>query len=217
MREKARILVLNTTAFGEKSLILHCISDLWGRRSFITSRTGKSSAGLFSPMNILDCEVTPNNKSDLWRMHNPTLRHPLMSIRSSIPKTSISLFMSEVLYRTVREPVADDEAFFHWCEQSVLTLDAIGNEYANFHIVFLLGLASALGFRPTVQSLAPYAGENYLLLEKLLTSDTAEAMLISLSGARRADLCRCILKYLEHHTESRIEVKSLDVLHEVFA
>ncbi|MBQ9184754.1 MAG: DNA repair protein RecO C-terminal domain-containing protein [Bacteroidales bacterium] len=217
MRERARILVLNTTLYGEKSLIVHCISDLWGRRSFITSRGGKTSAGLFSPMNILDCEVTPNTKSDLWRLHSPALRHPLMSIRSSIPKTSISLFMSEVLYRTVREPVADDSGLFNWCEQSVLTLDALESDYSNFHLVFLLGLAAALGFRPTAESMAPYAGENFLLLKEFLTTDTAGAMLISLSGSRRADLCRCILKYLEHHTESRIEVKSLDVLHELFA
>lgn len=183
----------------------------------MTSRGGRTAAGMFSPMNILDCEVSVNTKSDLWRMQNLSLRHPLLSIRSSMQKTAISMFMSEVLYRTVRESVSGGDAdFFSWCEQSVLTLDALESDYANFHLVFLLGLASALGFRPTMETLAPYAGENYKVLEQFLKADVAGAMLVGLSGARRAELCRSIIKYLEHHTESRIDIKSLDVLHELF-
>lgn len=217
MKERAQILVLNTTSFGEKSLILHCISDRWGRRSFMVSRSAKTSGSLYQPMTVLDCEVSINPKSDLWRAHNLALKHPLASVRSSMPKTAISLFMSEVLYRTVRESLQEDDAFFAWCERSILTLDALGEDYQNFHILFLLGLAAALGFRPSEESLAPYVGEDYRLVGQFLTSSTAQAMLIPLNGARRAGLCRSILKYLEYHTDAKIDVKSLDVLHELFA
>ena len=217
MREKARIIVLNTTAFGEKSVVVHCISDLWGRCGLMTSRGGKTSAALFSPMNIVDCEVFVNTRSTLWRMHSPSLAYPLVSLRGSMPKTAIGMFMSEVLYRTVRESMTGyDTRLFSWCEQSVLTLDALNQDYANFHLYFLLGLAGALGFMPTMESLASYAGENLEVLRRFLEADVAQAMLIELSGSRRAEICRSIIRYLEHHTESRIDIKSLDVLHELF-
>lgn len=217
MREKVRIIVLNTTDFGDKSLVVHCISDRWGRRSFMASRSSKASSGIYSPMNIVDCEVTPSTKSDLWRMQNPALHMPLASIRGSICKTAISLFMSEVLYRTVREPVQDDGEFFSWCEKAVMTLDNLGSDFANYHIVFLLGLAAALGFRPDTDSIAPFAGRQLTRLRQFLTLDIPEAMLVSLSGSERTDICRCIIKYLEAHTEYRLDINSLDVLHELFA
>ena len=44
-------------------------------------------------------------------------------------------------------------------------------------LLFLLGLAAALGFRPSEESLAPYVGEDYRLVGQFLTSSTAEAML----------------------------------------
>lgn len=216
MKERAQIIILNTTAFGDKSLILHCISDLWGRRSFIVSRSSKTAPVVYRPMNILDCEVTINPKSDLWRVGSVTLKHPLTSIQSSMEKTSLCMFMSEVLYRTVREPAQDDAALFLWCEQNVLTLEALQNDFANFHILFLLGLSSALGFAPTREALAPFVGEAYSTAGEFLTLPAAEAMLLPLSGARRTELCRSIIKYLEHHTESRIDIKSLDVLHQIF-
>ena len=216
MKERAQIIILNTTAFGDKSLILHCISDLWGRRSFIVSRSSKTAPVVYRPMNILDCEVTINPKSDLWRVGSVTLKHPLTSIQSSMEKTALCMFMSEVLYRTVREPAQDDAALFLWCEQNVLTLEALQNDFANFHILYLLGLSSALGFAPTREALAPFVGEAYSTAGEFLTLPAAEAMLLPLSGARRTELCRSIIKYLEHHTESRIDIKSLDVLHQIF-
>ncbi len=216
MKERAQIIILNTTAFGDKSLILHCISDLWGRRSFIVSRSSKTAPVVYRPMNVLDCEVTINPKSDLWRVGSVTLKHPLTSIQSSMEKTALCMFMSEVLYRTVREPAQDDAALFLWCEQNVLTLEALQNDFANFHILFLLGLSSALGFAPTREALAPFVGEAYSTAGEFLTLPAAEAMLLPLSGARRTELCRSIIKYLEHHTESRIDIKSLDVLHQIF-
>ena len=216
MKERAQIIILNTTAFGDKSLILHCISDLWGRRSFIVSRSSKTAAVVYRPMNILDCEVTINPKSDLWRVSAVTLKHPLASIQSSMEKTALCMFMSEVLYRTVREPAHDDGVLFSWCEQNILTLEALQSDFANFHIMFLLGLSSALGFAPTREALAPFMGGDYALAGDFLTHPAAQAMLLPMSGSRRTELCRSILKYLEHHTESRIDIKSLDVLHQVF-
>ncbi len=167
-------------------------------------------------MTIMDCEVTPNSKSNLWRAGKFSHKHLLSGIRGNLSKTAITMFMSEVLFRVIREESRDDN-LFDWCEKSVLTLDALQSDFSNYPIIFLLGLSETLGFRPTEEGLSTYAGEQYRLVCDFLKSPAAEALLIPMTGAARTSLCESILRYLEHHTEARIDIRSLSVLHEVFA
>ena len=41
-------------------------------------------------------------------------------------------------------------------------------------------------------------------------------MLVPMTGQTRNDLCAAIIEYLEFHTETRINIKSLGVLRELF-
>lgn len=208
------IIVLNTTKVGEKSLVVHCLSSSMGRRSFITG-VGRGSGALYMPLNILEVQLTENPKSDLWRMSGASARYALNGIRSSVKKNAVSMFMSEVLYRTVRDG-AYEEGLYEWCERSVLTLDALGSDYGNYHLRFLLELASALGFSPTVQDMAPFAGDRIRELTALMCGSFPACMLVPLSGAVRSEIAEIILDYLSVYTESRIEVRSLRVLSELF-
>ena len=124
MVHHTRLIILNTTKVGERSLVLHALSPDWGRRSFIASVPKGGGMALFQPLNILDAEVTENPKSDLWRVHALSPRHPLTGLRTSAGKNAMTLFMSEVLYRTIHESARED-GLFEWCERSILTLDAL--------------------------------------------------------------------------------------------
>ena len=104
---------------------------------------------MFQPLSVLDAEVTENPKSDLWRVHALSASHPLTGLRTSAAKNAMTLFMSEVLWRTVRDGARED-GLFEWLERSILTLDALQGDYANYHLRFLLELASALGFSPAL-------------------------------------------------------------------
>lgn len=208
------IIVLNTTKVGEKSLVVHSLSSSMGRRSFITT-AGRGSGALYMPLNILDVQLTENPRSDLWRMGGVSAKYALNGIRSDVKKNAISMFMSEVLYRTVRDG-AYEEGLFEWCERSVLTLDALGSDYGNYHLLFLLELASALGFSPTVQDMAPFAGDRLPEVRALMCGSFSESMLVPLSGAVRSEIAGLILDYLSVHTESKIEIRSLRVLSELF-
>jgi len=96
-------IVLASTKTGERSLVVHCLSDTFGRRGFLCSVSKSSSMALFLPLNIINAEVLENPRSDLWRIRNITSEYPLSGIRESLAKNSICLFMSEVLYRVLRE------------------------------------------------------------------------------------------------------------------
>ena len=120
-----------------------------------------------------------------------------------------------MLYRTVRDGMAE-EGLYDWCERSIVTLDALERDYANFHLRWLLEFASALGFAPSPEGLAPFAGERYADLRALLGASFEEAMLLPLSGERRSELCEIFIRYLSHHTESTLDIRSLRVLQELF-
>ena len=215
MVHHTRLIILNTTKIGERSLVLHALSPDWGRRSFITTVPRGGGMALFQPLSVLDAEITENPKSDLWRAHALSARHPLTGLRTSAAKNAMTLFMSEVLYRTIRDGVRE-EGLFEWCERAILTLDALQGDYANYHLRFLLELATALGFSPSLEDLMPFAEDRLPELRALIQSDFGTCMLVPLSGETRGDIAEKLLRYLGYHTETRIEVRSLRVLKELF-
>ena len=215
MDHHTRLIILNTTKIGERSLVLHALSPDWGRRSFIASVPKGGGMALFQPLSVLDAEIKENPRSELWRVHALSASHPLTGIRTSAAKNAMTLFMSEVLYRTVRDG-AREEGLFEWCERSILTLDALEGDYANFHLRFLLEFAAALGFSPSLEDLMPFAGERLGELKVLLRSDFGACMLIPLSGETRSEIAEILLRYIGYHAETRIEARSLRVLRELF-
>lgn len=211
----ASLIVLNITKIGETSIVLHTISKEYGRKSFVVKVSKKTSMSLFLPLNILEADIQESTRSTLWRAGSISARYPLAGIRSNIYKNTMTLFMSEVLYRTVREG-ANEDGLFDWCSGSILTLDALESDFTNFHIRFLLELAVALGFSPSAEDLAPFAGRYYPVLKEFVSASFAETMLIPLNGETRNALAEILLKYLSHHTESAINVQSLKVLRELY-
>ena len=215
MVRSTQLIILNTTKVGEKSLVLHTLSPDWGRRSFLASVPRGGGMALFQPLGILDAEIIENPRSDLWRAHAFSARHPLTGLRTSPAKSAMSLFMAEVLWRTIRDG-AREEGLFEWCERAILTLDALEGDFANYHLRFLLELAAALGFAPSLEDLMPFAGEHLAQVRALLQSDFAGCLLVPLSGEVRSEIAELLLRYLGYHTETRIEARSLRVLRELF-
>ena len=215
MIENIEANVLGYTKFGENSVVVHTLSEEYGRRGFLVRIGKKAGMALLLPMNILEMDIVPNPKSTLWSARNLTARDPLNGIRGNLYKNTMSLFLSEVLLRTVRDGQAED-GLYPWCTRSILTLDTLEADFSNFHIRFLLELAGALGFRPSLEDIAPFAEKHLAQLKPFLTSTFTESMLIPLRGEDRNALCEDLLRYLEYHTESSIRVHSLAVLREVF-
>lgn len=210
-----RLIVLSHTKFGENSIVLHTLSEQFGRRSFLVRVGKKTSLAAFLPMSLLEAEVTENPKSALWTARNFATVHPLVGIRSSVYKNTITLFMSEVLYRLIHED-AMETGLASWCERAILTLDGLDTDWCNYHIRFLLELCVALGFSPSAEDLAPFAGEYYPVLASFLSSSFADSMLIPLSGADRNAISDILLRYLEYHTETTLNIRSLPVLRELY-
>ena len=217
MVKDTELIVLHTTKFGENSLVVHTLSRDYGRRSFLIRGVGKKSGmSLFLPLTLLEADVVESSKSTLYTAKNLVARHPLMGIRNSVYKNSITMFMSEVLFRIVREG-AYEQGLYEWCEKNILLLDAMQEDFSNFHIRFLLELTIALGFSPEAKVLLPFVGDHYAVVEKFMKLPFADSMLIPLTGPVRNEIAEEILRYIEFHTESAVNINSLKVLRELFA
>ena len=208
-------IVLSSTKVGENALVVHTLSKEWGRRGFWVRSAAKAGMSHFLPLNLLEGQVLENPKSELWTLKNIGPVAPLNGIRNNIYKNTMTLFLSEVLLRMLKDGTNED-GLYEWCVGSILTLDALESDFSNFHIRFLLELAGALGFRPTLQDVAPFAGEHIGHLQPFLQCSFEESMLLPLSGDTRNALCDVLLQYLSYHTDTPIQVKSLPVLHELF-
>ena len=215
MNNNTELIVLHTTKFGENSLVVHTLSRDYGRRSFFVRGAGKKQMSLFLPLNILEADIQESTKTTLFTARNLSVRCPLAGIRNNMFKNSMTMFMSEVLFRVLKEGVYE-QGLYEWCMKTILLLDAISTDFSNYHIRFLLELAVAMGFRPEGKDLEPFVGEHYPIVERFMQEPFAESMLIPLSGTVRNDLSEKILRYIEFHTESSININSLRVLHELF-
>ena len=217
MTTNTELIVLHTTKFGENSIVLHTLSKEYGRRGFLVRGGGKKSmTSLFLPLTVLEADITESSRSKLYTARNLSSKYPLNGIRGNMFKNSMTLFMSEVLYRAVKEG-CNEQGLYEWCEKSIQLLDSIESDFSNFHIRFLLELAIALGFSPEARDLRPFTGDHFPIVERFIQGSFAESMLIPLSGQVRNEIAEEILRYIEFHSESAVNVNSLKVLRELFA
>ena len=217
MVKVTEFIVLHTTKFGENSLVVHSLSREYGRRGFLVRGVGKKSVmSLFQPLSVLEADIVESSRSNLHTARNLALKHHLSGIRENMFKNSMTMFMAEVLYRTVKDG-AGEEGLYEWCEKNILLLDSMKSDFSNFHIRFLLEFAIALGFSPEARDIMPFAGEHYPVVERFMSLSFAESMLIPLTGTARNEIAEAMLRYIEFHTESALNVNSLKVLREIFA
>ena len=216
MKQALEFIIIGTTKVGEKSLVLHTLSAEYGRRSFIVSVSKSSSMALYLPLNILSGEVSDNHLSDLWRVSGLRAEYPLAGLRGDVRKNSMSMFLSEVLFRCLRDGEYSPD-LYDWCRQSILTLDALGDDFANYHLLWLLDLCGVLGFSPRLEEIMPFADEHFEDIRQLLTLDRSSALLLPLSGARRSDIAAILLDYLSYHLDTKLNIRSLAVLRELYS
>ena len=216
MTTATEFIVLHTTKVGDNSIVVHTLSRDYGRRSFIVRGAGKKAMSLFLPLNILEADIVESSKSSLYTARNISSAAPLIGIRNNILKNSITMFISEVLYRVVTEGAAEP-GLYDWCRKNILLLDAIESDFSNFHIRFLLELTVVLGFSPQARDIEHFVGERFPIVEQFMTMPFAESMLIPITGSIRNEIAEGVLRYIGFHTESSLNINSLKVLRELFS
>ncbi len=237
---KARGIVLHTMRYGENSMVVFMLTDVLGRQNYMVQgvKGGKSrgnKAAMLQPMFLLELEGYESSKMQMHRMRDVRAAVPLASIPYDVRKSTISLFMAEVLYRLVKEAEANSPLFsFVW--ESVAALDSMGEGVANFHLWFLVMLSSHLGFYPGNEYIpdswfdiqnghfTPIMPSHRMMMDRedsavlAAIMETRPAALgdLKLSRERRSSFLSAMLMYFGYHLDTINHVRSVQILRDVF-
>lgn len=218
MKKDIEFILLHTTKFGEKSLVLHTLSKEYGKRSLFLRSVPKNNS-IFSPMSVLEGELIEQTKiaSSMPNVSKLSLRYPLISMRNNVYKSCISIFMAEILYRALKES-AIEEGLYETCIAKILLLEELEKDFANFPILFMIDTLAAMGYSPRYQDLEFFLlPEQKEIVKNMLSLDFSEAMLVPLNGPGRNAILISLLKYLEINIDQSLNIRSLSILRELLS
>jgi DNA repair protein RecO (recombination protein O) len=233
-----RGIVLHSFKYGETGLISRILTREVGLQSFLVQGVRKSKsrfhANLFQPLSLVDLVIYQKDKANLQRIKEVQSAVPLNNITTDIRKSSLAIFMSEILLNAFRHQESQPEVF-DFIHHSILKLDEAELGLAVFHLHFLLQLSKYLGFHPGKN----YSEQNcYFNLQEGLFQqqfhggciDKEEsAFLNDLSGHQsfpsenirisqeaKSRLLKSLIDYYKLHLEGFGSIKSMEVLEVVF-
>jgi len=234
---KTRAIVISAIRYQEKSLIVKCFTQAAGLKSYFVYNAfsgGKSAQKIayFQPLTILEIEAVHKNKGTLETLREIKLASTYNSINTNIVKTTILMFVSEMLHHSIREEERNED-LFEFLETSLHWLDH-HDEVSNFHLILLMEVTKFLGFYPDISNVhqqffemtegifTEYHGlsclsEHETHLFKQLTSLRFSTGAKIFTGTDRQILLKILLDYYSFHLEGFKRPKSLEVLKEVFS
>jgi DNA repair protein RecO (recombination protein O) len=239
MLQKTKGIVLHVLSYGEASVIAHIYTEEFGMQSFLLNGVRKSkarfNANLLQPLTCVELVAYINPNKSLHRVNEFCAAPAFKSIPYDTLKTTIALFLAEVMYRSIREE-EKNLSLFDFIHHAVLYLDHQQEHYHLFHLLFMMKLSRFLGFYPQnhAESTAPIfdlregvythrlpahpdildavTGKN---LSRLLDTSLETLPQLSFSATERKALLRSLVYYYELHQTHGFQLLSMAVLEEV--
>ena len=237
MLVKTKAIVISSIKYQEKSLIVKCFTLSDGLKSYFvrdafSSRKANQKIAYFQPLSILEIEAIHKNKGTLENFKEIKIATPFQSIHSDIYKSTIVMFVSEILHHSIHEE-EKNEAFFTFLETALHWLDT-HDDIANFHLILLLEMTRFLGFYPdianidfpffemtegvftpfhTISSLTEHESNLFKKLINLKFENSQKTFHI----IERQIVLKILVDYYSFHLDGFNRPKSLEVLKEVFS
>jgi len=233
-------IVLHFIKYGESSVIATIYTRDYGRQSYLVNaaRTKKSQnkSSLLQPLFLVDMVAYQKQSRELHRIKELRCNHVYQNIPFEITKSSLVIFLAEVLYKSINEQESYPE-MYDFVKNSLLFFDLMEKGANNFHLWFLFRLTEYLGFLPDTsrvgfegwfdirkglvthfQPAHPFYA-NKEVTERLIELSTLKIQEIGefvISRQLRDSLVTVLIDYYQLHFDNLGEIKSLNVLREVF-
>lgn len=233
-------IVLHFIKYGESSVIATIFTRDFGRQSYLVnaarSRKSQNKSSLLQPLFLVDLVAYQKPTHELHRIKELKSNQVYQNIPFNITKSSLVIFISEVLYKSINEQESYPE-MYDFIKNSLLYFDLMETGSSNFHLWFLFRLTEYLGFFPETNRVGfegwfdmkkgeivhfqpshPFyankeATEYLMKLSSLKLHEISEFVV---SRAMRDTLITVMVDYYQLHFEDLGEIKSLNVLREVF-
>ena len=233
-------IVLHLVKYGDSSLIVTIFTREFGRQSYMVnaarSKKAKNKASLLQPLFMVEMVAYQKQSRNVQRLKEFKSLSNYQNIPFDVVKSAQVIFLAEVLFKTINEEESYPE-LFDFIKNSLLYFDLMETGISSFHLYFLFRLSEYLGFLPDTQM---NGFENWFDLQKgemtnfepphtdYLNKEAAgffiqlsqlkihELSSFKISKSMRNYLLTKLIRYYKLHTETLGEIKSLNVLHEVF-
>jgi DNA repair protein RecO (recombination protein O) len=241
MLHKTRGIILKTTLYSESSVVVQIFTEKFGIQSYMINGVkkprAKISMNMLQPLHLVDMVAYHKHNTGIQRVSELRPAPVYSTIPYNIVKSTVTQFLNEVLYKSIRQQTTD-EHLFDFIFSAMCWFDECGPANVNFHLSFLLKLSRFLGFAPSTitksddnyfdlqegefKSRTP-AHPNFLgkedasLFISLFTSPFEKIDEIKLDNKTRRFILDKILVYYTLHTASFGDIRSHQVLEEVLS
>lgn len=240
MFHKTQGVVLSATKYNDRFSIAQVFTSDFGRMAYLLpiskNKKRKINSALFFPLSVLDLEVEHFPLRQIHRLKDVQRQFPLYSINVNAVKLSITFFLSEFLTKVLQE-TNENNLIFSFIKNSILTLEQKEKGLANFHLSFMFLLAQFMGITPNLDNYTESSffdllnGEFTLgrpLHNHFLNQEQSGFLnifkkinynnmhLFGLSQSDRNILINYMLDYYRMHVYDFSEIKSLEVLRELY-
>lgn len=240
MLHKSRGIILKSTHYSESSLVVHIFTEKFGIQSYLLQGVRKNKSkirtSMLQPLHLLQMVVYHKENNGLQRISELRNEPILNNISMDVVKTSLSLFICELLYQTLKEQPSDEE-LFNFLSHSIEMLDLTDQSVANFHVWFMLKYTKYLGFYPQILSknhmyfdmknaqFVDSIPEHPIFMNEtcsqlmllIMQSNFDEIQNIKINTENRKQLLLDLIRYYEWHLPGFKGLKSHHVLEEVLS
>lgn len=237
MHTKTEGIILQNIKYADKKHIIKVFTRDYGLLTFLAipgnSPSSKIRKAAISPLSISEINFSYRQNKEIQILNEAVIKCVNNEISTSMPKVSIALFMNEILVKTIKEHMPNEE-LYEYLIGFLIDLNKAQQYFTNFHLNFLLQLSKFLGFEPL---------NNYSETEKYFDCREGKFSTVSLSypmglsgeqsklfadylqnnkidfpGKRseRNELVDCLLAFYKMHIPGFTDVKTLDVLKEIY-
>ncbi len=240
MEHKTRGIIFHTIKYGESGLVVKIFTEHYGLQSFIVNsvrgKKSKIKAAVFQPLTLVDLIFQIKENRGLQRIKDIRAMPIYHSIHSDIVKSSLVLFLNEVLYKSIKEEGHADQPLFDFVFYALQILDLKTELLPNFHLYFMIQLSRLLGFFPHGEccDATPYFDlrEGTFIasdIELLITLDATMSRLLfsfmnanfdtlnslAMTSAQRKILLHKLLLFFELHLAAFKNLKTPFILEEI--
>jgi len=239
MQVKTSGIVLHSIKYTDSTSIITVYTRQFGKVTYMVHGVNKKKsvcpAAFLQPLSLIEMDVFHTPGKNIQRLKEIRMEHPFTGIPFNPVKNALALFISEVLFRTLRQ-TEPDENLYLFLENSILHLDCSEKGLSNFHLVFLLKLTRYLGFEPNQDNVhvnyfdlmnGVFVNEkpvhtHFILPDvsadfiSVLNTDYSNMHNLVFSRARRANLLLSEVEYYQLHIPDFHGLHSLAVLQSLF-
>jgi DNA repair protein RecO (recombination protein O) len=162
-----KAIILKTVAYGDTSLIVTALTELFGMQTYMvkgvrkSTKTQSTKASFFQLAAHLEMVVYHNPLKQINFVKEFRWQTMYQSIYQNVVRNSIALFTIELLQKTIKEPDSNPELFY-FVEDVLQAIDVSNNSIAaNLPIYIALHLPNLFG----IQIIDDYNSNNHNILD----------------------------------------------------